>query len=123
TELWRRTTIGIGRALAAQSGQSLGAFSRSARLSFVKIVEYQQRGAVHIHAVVRLDGRDGPDSAPPLGAMSLERSVRDAATNARVTYPKGAGVTGVAAWGRQIDIRAIATDQARAEVAAAYITT
>lgn len=37
TELWRRTTIGITRALAAQTGTPL-------RLSFIKVVEYQQRG-------------------------------------------------------------------------------
>lgn len=121
TELWRRTSIGISRTLAAYSGVSPSAFARTARLSFVKIIEYQQRGAVHIHAVIRLDGRDGADADPPASVLLLEQSVRDAARNARVPYPNSSGVGGVATWGTQIDIRAIAAHEARAESVAAYI--
>ncbi len=121
TELWRRTTIGVGRALAARTGCTLAAFSRTARLSFVKVVEYQRRGVVHLHVVARLDGPDGPASPPPVPGAYLELAIRQAATAARVAYPTGAGVTGTATWGTEIDVRPIATDEARPEAVAAYI--
>ena len=121
TELWRRTTIGISRSLAAETGCTLTAFGRAVRLSFVKIVEYQQRGAVHIHAVVRLDGREDADPAPAVSVATLERAVRSAAARSQVRFPTGAGVPGAATWGRQIDVRPIAVDHARAEAVAAYI--
>ena len=38
-----------------------------ARLSYAKVAEYQRRGLVHFHAVIRLDGPDGPTDAPPPG--------------------------------------------------------
>jgi hypothetical protein len=43
TELWRRTTIGIQRELAKAMGCSR--FADDARLSYAKVVEYQDRGS------------------------------------------------------------------------------
>src|SRR5205807_10053204 len=54
-ELWRRTTIALRRALAALSGVPATQLRDHVRLSFSKVVEYQRRGSVHIHAVIRLD--------------------------------------------------------------------
>lgn len=121
TELWRRTTISITRALAAQTGMPVAAFSRIARLSFIKVVEYQQRGVVHLHVVARLDGATGPDTAPPLTDACLERAVRHSAAAARVPYPTGVGLSGAATWGREIDVRRIVADGLRASGVAAYI--
>ncbi|MEZ5175154.1 MAG: replication initiator [Acidimicrobiia bacterium] len=60
TELWRRTTIGIRRELAKEMGIGSSRFADHARVSYAKVVEYQDRGLVHIHVVVRLDGPSGP---------------------------------------------------------------
>jgi hypothetical protein len=39
-------------------------------VSFAKVAEYQKRGAVHFHAVIRLDGPDGGDTPPPAWATA-----------------------------------------------------
>ena len=56
SELWRRTTIYALRALGNLAGMSVRAVAKEVRLSYVKVVEFQRRGSVHLHALVRLDG-------------------------------------------------------------------
>jgi hypothetical protein len=121
TELWRRTTIATTRALAAQAGLTIVALSRLARLSYVKVVEYQRRGVIHLHVVARLDGPTGPETAPPIPTAFLEQALRQAATGARVPYPPGSGLTGAAHWGAEIDLRPVAPDGLQAGAVAAYI--
>ncbi|ORA82250.1 plasmid replication initiator protein [Mycolicibacter kumamotonensis] len=58
-ELWRRFTIALRRAVAAQL-RARGMDRGSVRVSFVKVVELQARAIPHIHALIRLD----PPSAP-----------------------------------------------------------
>ncbi|KAA1430271.1 replication initiator [Mycolicibacter arupensis] len=58
-ELWRRFTIALRRAVAAQL-RARGMDRGSVRVSFVKVVELQARAVPHIHALIRLD----PPSAP-----------------------------------------------------------
>lgn len=55
TELWRRTTISTRRHLAGLLGTTVRAFDQSHRLAYVKVVEYQTRGLIHLHALLRLD--------------------------------------------------------------------
>jgi hypothetical protein len=83
-ELWRRFTITFRRTLARQAGLTSKAFAAQARLSYAKVAEYQRRGVVHFHAIVRLDGPAGPASTPPadqaadqLHAGDSWRGVRD----------------------------------------------
>jgi hypothetical protein len=54
-ELWRRTTIAVQRALGRLVGLQEGELRRLVRISFAKVAEFQRRGAVHFHAVIRLD--------------------------------------------------------------------
>jgi hypothetical protein len=68
--LWARFTTTLRRALAAQLGVKTREFRNHARLSYAKVAEYQRRGLVHFHAVVRLDGQDGPVTPPPAGLRS-----------------------------------------------------
>src|SRR3954469_20862706 len=61
-ELWRRTAIQIPRELARLVGVSERELRKRARVSYVKVAEYQRRGALHFHCVVRLDhGQVGDD--------------------------------------------------------------
>lgn len=53
-ELWRRFTIALRRAVAAQL-RARGMDRGSVRVSFVKVVELQARAVPHIHALIRLD--------------------------------------------------------------------
>jgi hypothetical protein len=43
------------RALGNLAGMSVRAVAKEVRLSYVKVVEFQRRGSVHLHALVRLD--------------------------------------------------------------------
>ena len=74
-ELWRRFTIRLRRALAGYLGVSETACRRLVRLQFAKVAEFQRRGIVHFHALIRLDGRPmpGDPSSPP--AVELDTAV------------------------------------------------
>jgi hypothetical protein len=63
-ELWRRFTITLRRALARQAGLTSKALAAQVRVSYAKVAEYQRRGVVHFHAIIRLDGPAGPTTAP-----------------------------------------------------------
>lgn len=115
-ELWRRTTIYLTRALAGRAGLSRAELDRRVRIAFTKVAEYQDRGVVHLHAVLRLDARpraDQPElvAPPPSGfdAELLAAAVRDAVHAVRVPLPPvtPSGTPGRARWGRQLDIREI----------------
>src|SRR5262249_42863066 len=56
-KLWDRTIVRLRRLVAYELGDQLAAVTR---LSFVKIAELQARAAIHLHALIRLDGHD-PD--------------------------------------------------------------
>jgi hypothetical protein len=115
--LWSRTTTYLYRALARLVGLSEGELRRLVRVSFAKVAEYQRRGAVHFHAVLRLGAATACRcpaciTPPPAGftAELLKAAVRQAA--ATVTLPCPAvdddqGVTLTAGWGEQLDVRNI----------------
>jgi hypothetical protein len=104
------------------------------RVSFCKVAEYQARGAVHFHAVVRLDAAPLEDDtgtpAPPAPFFTVEllaEAVRLAASRVAVPVPELAqdqAVTLVVRWGAQLDIRPIATSgpgELSAEAVAGYV--
>jgi len=70
-ELWRRFTVALHRRLAARLGLSVSALRGVVRISFAKVAEFQRRGVVHFHALIRLDG-PGDDFPPPLAALTAE---------------------------------------------------
>lgn len=123
TELWRRTTIGIRRHLAKVLGVGSSRFSDHARLSYAKVVEYQDRGLVHLHVVIRLDGPAGPEEPPPYGLTveELEAAVVGACQRTRFSYPPIDGVGRDIHWGEQIDVRRVALDSVTPATVAAYI--
>ncbi|TDD22093.1 plasmid replication initiator protein [Actinomadura sp. KC06] len=111
-ELWRRTKQAITRRLnqlARQRGLA------PVRVSHGKVAEFQARGAVHFHALLRLDGIDPDDPTlivpPPSGitAADLDDAIRYAAV--RIVYttdphpdrPGGWPIN----WGEQVDVRII----------------
>jgi hypothetical protein len=54
-ELWRRTTVYLPRHLAAALGITQKRLRELARVSYIKVAEYQARGLVHLHVAIRLD--------------------------------------------------------------------
>jgi hypothetical protein len=104
SELWRRFTIALRRALAAELGLPTRQLCRWLRVSFAKVAEMQRRAVVHYHAVIRLD-RPGPGWQPPEVDVSLdqlERAIRTAAEKVKLTTD---GVT--LRWGEQVDVQPI----------------
>ena len=79
-ELRRRFTITLRRILARRAGLTGKAFAAQVRLSYAKVAEYQRRGVVHFHGIVRLDGPAGPSTAPP--AWAILALLTDAITQA-----------------------------------------
>jgi hypothetical protein len=103
--------------LAQLAGLSEGELRRLVRVSFAKVAEYQRRGAVHFHAVIRLDAATACRcpaciTPPPAGftAELLKAAVRQAAATVTVRCPAvddDQGVTLTAGWGEKLDVRNI----------------
>jgi hypothetical protein len=110
-ELWRRFTIALQRELAKKAGLSVKAFRGACRISYSKVVEFQARGVVHMHAPIRLDGPEGPHgpgTALALTTPDLEDAIHGAAGKVTVdTEPLRDGTVVRLPWGRQVDTRSI----------------
>jgi hypothetical protein len=107
--LWHRFTLEVRRELAKQAGMSRRAFGKLIRVSFAKVAEYQRRGLVHFHAVVRLDGPEGGTDLPPDWADHglLVRAIPAAVRRVEVTSAKSRLGRRRLVWGDQLDIRPI----------------
>jgi hypothetical protein len=108
-QLWARFTIALRRALAAALGIGAREFPQHARLSYAKVAEYQRRGVVHFHGVIRLDGPDGPTDPPPAGLThdALRGAIITAARAATLTTTRPDGRPLVLGWGAQLDLRPV----------------
>jgi len=132
-ELWRRFIIALSRALARMCGMSAKAFARSVTVQYAKVAEFQRRGVVHFHAIIRLDGRptgdDEPWPAPPVEVTGeqLAEAVKEAAGRARLHVKVGDGEGLVLRFGEQVDAQPLTrrpdmdTGDLKAEQVAAYI--
>ncbi|MEV7629395.1 replication initiator [Actinoplanes sp. NPDC089786] len=128
-DLWQRLHRNLYEDLATQQGVSRTAMRKAVRLSYAKVAEWQRRGSVHFHAVMRFDGPAGPaDPVPAWATLGLLiRTVRSAAQ--RVTY-NVPDTDVVLRFGSQLDIRPIApgrageelTERAVASYIAKYVT-
>jgi hypothetical protein len=122
-ELWRRSTIAIQRALGRLVGLQEGELRRLVRISYAKVAEFQRRGAIHFHAVLRLDAATdcrcpGCLAPPPepFTAGLLEDALRQAVPAVRVPCPSvDGGPERYARWGEQLDVRNITTGEDQAE--------
>ena len=70
-DLWRRFTTYLPRQLARRLGMTQKDLRALVRIRFVKVAEYQARGVVHFHAVIRLDA-PGEDYQPPPPGITAE---------------------------------------------------
>jgi hypothetical protein len=134
-QLWQRFTNRLRREIAARAGLTQRELKEAARLSYGKVAEFQKRGAIHFHAIIRIDGPDGPDSAPPSWATVrlLDDAIRAAAAHGYTSVSVPAVDDQPARtfrWGRQLDVRPVKafgdgsdlTEQAVASYVAKYAT-
>ncbi|MCG8919242.1 replication initiation protein [Actinokineospora sp. PR83] len=108
-KLWSEFTRRLTRACAQIAGLTIKRFKELARVSFGKVAEYQRRGLVHFHAVIRLDGPEGPQDPPPAWATPtlLDGAVRLAAADSLVATTRPDGTPLHLVWGSQVDIRPV----------------
>lgn len=119
-ELWRRFTIALGRTLARHLSLSETACRRVVRVQFAKVAEFQRRGVVHFHALIRLDGHPtdtDPYPAPgrSVTADALVELVLQAAgeVSCEASPVDSHDVARVLRFGRQVDARAVHGDADR----------
>lgn len=96
--------------LASLGGVGRARVRRVLRVEYVKVAEYQARGVVHFHVVMRLDGPDGAGDAPPAWATGelLADAVKSAAGSASVAAPVSAAVGDyVLRFGAQVDAQPV----------------
>jgi hypothetical protein len=118
-ELWRRTTIRLRRSLARRAGVPASRLPEVMRVSFAKVVEYQRRGVVHVHAVIRLD----PIERDAMGcnAEELTLATLEAVRAVTVPCPESPGLIGPIRWGEQCDVQVLGHHGLAAVGAAGYI--
>jgi hypothetical protein len=123
SELWRRTTIYLPRALARLTGMTQKRLRGLVRVSYVKVAEYQRRGLVHLHVVIRLDRampayRAREVKPPParFGGELLQEAIRATVDAVSAPLPDELG-GGAIVWGDELELRPIADGRARGEIA------
>jgi hypothetical protein len=112
-ELWRRFTIYLPRQLARLAGITQRQLRREVRVRFVKVAEYQHRGIIHYHAVIRLDAPGDSHQPPPprYTTQLLDQAIRP--TAAAVRYDTAAvtaddpSLRRILRFGTQTDVRPI----------------
>ncbi|MFG2215774.1 replication initiator protein RepSA [Streptomyces sp. NPDC048685] len=133
--LWQRFTTRLRRELAARAGLTRRELADRLRVSYGKVAEFQKRGALHFHAVIRLDGPEGPGTPPPAWATVdlLADSIHAAAAHSytSVSVPSAGDQPARSfRWGTQLDVRPVKafgdgsdiTEQAVASYVAKYST-
>jgi hypothetical protein len=128
-ELWRRTTIAVYRTLGRLVGLQEGELRRLVRISYAKVAEFQRRGAIHFHAVIRLDAATGCRCAgclapPPdrFTAALLEQALGEAVAAVGVSCPPlDEEPARYARWGEQLDVRNITRDEQAGELSAEQV--
>src|SRR5215813_8378145 len=116
--LWRRFTTYLPRHLARLAGITQKQLRDLVRVRYVKVAEYQARGVVHFHAVIRLDARPraGDDYQPPPSWFTADRlaaAIQSAAAAVRVpidTRSNPAWPALVLRFGNQVDVKPIRHD-------------
>ncbi|TDQ05902.1 replication initiator [Labedaea rhizosphaerae] len=123
-ELWHVFTVYLRRQLAEAVGVARSKLNTVLRVEYAKVAEYQARGVIHFHAVIRLDGPGGPTEPPPFGVdLEVLSEAIEAAARASQVEMRDFTVR----WGRQLDVRPIETnatwtDQRVARYIAKYAT-
>ncbi|MGK4582562.1 replication initiator [Kitasatospora sp. HPMI-4] len=126
--LWKAFRDNLYHHLAARAGVGRTAVRTLLRVSAAKVAEYQKRGAIHFHAVIRLDGPDGPGTPPPAWATTdlLLETVHSAAAAVALAPPDSAAYGDIRLrFGTQLDAHPLTNDSSGGritdEAVAAYV--
>jgi hypothetical protein len=113
-ELWRRFTIALPRLMAKRLRVTRKQARSLVRLSFAKVGEYQARGVIHFHAIIRLDGPPTDDDNYPAPVVDgdsewLADLVREAVASVEYQSPpiSSAPPASLLRFGAQVDARPV----------------
>jgi len=108
--LWNRFTVELVRVLAADAGVSESAWRRHVRVAYAKVAEFQARGLVHFHAIIRLDHPEDRALSPGLTvtADELAAAIAKAAERTSAQGHAGGGEVLELRLGEQIHTRVLA---------------
>jgi hypothetical protein len=113
-DLWRRFVTYLPRHLARRLGVTQKFLRELVSFRFVKVAEYQARGVVHFHAVIRLDAPGDGHAPPPTGITAdiLSEVIGQAAAAVKlpVTTPGGTPATLTFGSPQGTDVRIIRSD-------------
>ncbi len=113
-ELWRRMSIYVPRHLARVLGVTQAELKRRLRVSYVRVAEFQRRGAIHLHVIVRLDRADG--ACPDVEVQALQQACLSAARAVSARHGRGA-----TAFGTELEVQPLDRENSRAGRLAAYV--
>jgi hypothetical protein len=117
--LWHRTMVRLRQGIAATQHLTETRLLQVARLNYLKVAEFQRRGLVHFHVVLRADGPDGAGSPSPewltteVLAHQLGHLVR------HMAYRAPSGVT--VSWGERLTITDLAARDGDGRRVTAYL--
>jgi hypothetical protein len=112
-ELWRRFTISLRRIVAKALGVGPRDLNDVATVQYAKVAEFQVRGVIHFHALIRLDGPrsdQGFEPAPEaLDAPQLARLIETASRGVTFDAPPvlHEDTTRTLRFGEQVDARPV----------------
>jgi hypothetical protein len=120
SRLWNRTFEQVRRRLAISQGLQLEDLHHHARISYLKVAEFQRRGLVHFHAIFPADGPGNPYCPPPafLTPTLLTELIADVVGDYAITGTDGEPLS----WGRQFQISDASVLQRDDLRIAAYLT-
>lgn len=116
-ELWRRFTITLRRLIAKTLGVKPRDLNEHATLQYAKVAEFQLRGIVHFHALVRLDGPKSDagfaPSPPSIDPALLALLVEEASRAVSFTAPSALddNLERGLRFGSQVDARGVRTSR------------
>ncbi|MGC9156397.1 MAG: replication initiator [Ferrimicrobium sp.] len=104
-KLWQRSTIYLRRNLAKIANVTVRELNEHVRISYVKVIEFQRRGVVHLHGILRLDELDESKKIS-LSGNDLLAAMELTFSTVYLHYELDGGLYKLA-WGEQRDIRLI----------------
>jgi hypothetical protein len=108
--LWNRFVTELVRVLAAAANVSESAWRKQVRVAYAKVAEFQARGLVHFHAIIRLDHATDRAKAPGLRvtADQLAAAITKAARRTTVQGHGGGGEVLELCLGEQLHVEILA---------------
>ncbi len=106
SRLWDYTLIGLRRELSRGAGVSVRRGQELVRLEYLRVFELQRRGALHAHAIVRLDSWNNLTEEPTLSVEDLVGAIDRVIPHVKLKLALAKG-NRVLTWGPEVDLQVV----------------